>query len=220
MAAAATTQSTTRLSSRPVKNALGALGALVVLVAMYLSTTFLSPAEEAKVNPPPFNGETYSAEAFPKQAAAIEEKAVDLGTLIPAVEKDVKSAAQQYGVDSGSGNYTFPVKATATVIDVDENFIHLESPVRGDRVLIPLGLAVNGTPVRDALGTITFGDFIDQTDFQTVANQFKLIIEKDVLAPADPANLTGKTVSVVGAWATGGAENTYIIQPVKLEVQG
>ncbi len=219
MAAAATTQSTTRLSSRTIKTALAVLGAVVVLVAMYLSTTFLSPAEEAKVNPPPFNGETYSAEAFPKQAAAIEAKAVDLGTLIPAVEKDLQSAIDQYGTDSGSGNATFAVTTTAAVTDVDENFIYLESPVRGDKVLIPLGLAVNGTPVRDALGTIKFGDFIDQTDFQTVANQFKLIIQKDVLAPVDTANLKGKTVTVVGAWSTGGAENTYIIQPVKLEVQ-
>lgn len=219
MAAAATTQSTTRLSSRTIKTALAVIGALVVLVAMYLSTTFLSPAEEAKVNPPPFNGETYSAEAFPKQAAAIEEKAVDIGTLIPAVEKDVKGAISQYGTDSGSGNATFPVTATATVTDVDENFIYLESPVKGDKVLIPLGLAVNGTPVRDALGTITFGDFIDQTDFQTVANQFKLIIEKDVLGPVDTKTLKGKTITVVGAWSTGGAENTYIVQPVKLKVQ-
>ena len=217
--AAAATQRTPVLSSRPTRNVVTALGLVLALVAMFFSTKIVSPTEEAKLNPPPFNGATYAAAEFPKQAAKIGEKAVDLGTLIPAVAADLKAAGAQYGVDSGSGNYTFPVKFTATVTGVDENFITLQSPVKGVRVLIPRGVAVSGTPVRDALGDITFGDFVDQTDFQAVANEFKLLIERTILGPANAASLEGKTVSVVGAWTTGGAPNTFIIQPVKLEVR-
>ncbi len=217
--AAAATRRTTRLGSRPTKNVVAALAGALVLVAMFLSTKVVSPTEEAKLNPPPFNAATYAAAEFPKHATDIAAKAVDIATLIPAVSADAKAAGTQYGTDSGSGNYTFPVKATATVTSVDENFITLESPVKGAKVLIPRGVALSGTPVRDALGDITFGDFVDQTDFQQVANEFKLLMEKNVLGKVDAAGLQGKTVSVVGAWSTGGAADTYIIQPVTLEVQ-
>jgi predicted lipoprotein len=204
---------------RLTRNAIAAAAVVLLVVAMALDTKFLSPEAAAELNPAAFNAETYAAEQFPKITASIKEKAVDLATLAPAVAQDKAAAGRQYGRDLGSGQYAFPVKATGTATEVDANFIRLtvEGVPPDAAVRIPLGAAVSGTPVRDATGDITFGDFTGQTEFQNVANQFKLRIQQDVIAKIDPASLQGKQVTVYGAWATGGPPNSYLIQPVAIE---
>lgn len=208
------------VSRRAVRNIAGVVIGLAVLVAMALDTRFLTAAETADLNPPSFSAETYADEKFPEVVKGIEDEAVDLTVLAPAVDADPAAAGKEYGTDVGSGAFAYPVTATGVATQVDVNFIVLD--VSGmpdtDTVRIPLGAALSGTPVRDALGTITFGDFEGQTDFQSVANQFKLKMQSEVLAAIDPATLTGKQVTVVGAWSTGGPPNSFLIQPVSIEV--
>ena len=189
-------------------------------VAMAMSTRFLTPAEAEAINPAPFNSQTYAKDAFPKVTAKIKETAVDLVLLVPAVRADPAAAGAKYGHDLGSGSYAFPVKATGKVTSVDADFAVLEVAgiPAGSTVRIPLAAAISGSPVRDATGIITFGDFVDQTDFQSVANQFKLRIQTDVIAKLDVAALMGKQLTVFGAYSTIGAANSYIIQPVSIEV--
>jgi predicted lipoprotein len=205
--------------TRRARRLITAAAVLALLVAMGLDTRFLSPQAAARLNPAAFNAETYAAEQFPKVGATIRERAVDLATLAPAVEKDKAAAGKQYGQDLGSGQYAFPVKATGTATEVDEAFVRLAVAgiPAGTAVRIPLGPAVSGTPIRDATGEITFGDFAGQTEFQNVANQFKLRIQQDVIAKIDPASLKGKQVTVYGAWSTGGPPRSYLIQPVTIE---
>jgi predicted lipoprotein len=210
----------TRRWSSSTKKIVGVAVLVVVLVAVVLDTKFLSQQAVAELNPPPFNAETYGTEEFPKVAAAIKEKATDVVVLAKAVAADLPAAGKQYGQDLGSGAYAFPVKATGTAGAVDGNFVVLTVPgmPAGTTVRIPLGAAVSGSPVRDATGEIKFGDFAGQTEFQSVANQFKLRIQQDVLAKADPKSWEGKQVTVYGAWATGGPPNSFNIQPVEIEV--
>lgn len=193
---------------------------VVVLVMMMLSTKFLTPGEAAKLNPAAFNAKTYVKDNFKKTAATLTDKATDIVVLAPAVDKDLAAAGQQYGVNVGSGKFAFPVKATGTASEVDGNFMVLTVPgVRaGDTIRVPLGSAVSGTPVRDATGDMTFSKFQGQTDFQSVANEFKARILVDVLGPVDVASLKGKKVTVTGAYSSGGPAKSFIIQPVSIEV--
>lgn len=204
----------------PRTRRLAGLAALVLLVAgMLWSTKFLTPEEVKALNPPPFSAPAFVDEEFPKAQASFEQDAVDIATLAPAVEKDLASAGSDFGVNLGSGAYAFPVKASGTAAEVDANFVLLDVPDLPDKyqVRIPLGSALNGAPIRDAMG-IKFGDFPDQTTYQTVANAFKAKTQKDVLSQVDPDTLRGKQVTVVGAWGTGGPPNSFIIQPVTIEV--
>lgn len=189
-------------------------------VAMGVSTKWLTPEEAKALNPPPFVAGDFVEEMFPKSVQTITESAVDISVLAPAVEEDLPAAGAEYGQDLGSGAYAVPVKATGTVQEVDANFALLDVPglAKQFEVRIALGNAVNGSPVRDATGDIAFGDFRDQTAYQSVANEFKIKIQKDVLASVDPTTWKGKEVSVIGAWGTGGPPNSFIIQPVSLEV--
>lgn len=206
--------------SASVKWLVGVVALAALVVAAALDTKVLSPQQVAALNPPAFNAESYAADRFPKVTALIKEKAVDLAVLAAAVGSDRAAAGEKYGQDLGSGNFAFPVKATGTVEEVADGFLLLAVPdVPKDAVVrVAVGPAVSGTPVRDATGTIKFGDFTDQTDYQSVANQFKLQIQKTVLAGLDTSSLKGKQVTVHGAWSTGGPPKSFLIQPVAVEV--
>ena len=53
--------------------------------------------------------------------------------------------------------------------------------------------------VRDAVGSISFGDFRDQTEYGRVAAEINARVREDVLTSLDPENLVGRRVTVHGA---------------------
>lgn len=191
---------------------------VVLLVVMVVSTNFKTAAQVRALNPPAFEASRYVQQSFAKITTDLTDEATPISELAPAVDTDAAAAGQQFGVDQGAGNFAFPVSATGTVESVDENFAVLAVPgvPDGDAVRVPIGTALNGTPVRDAAG-LKFGDFPGQTDYQNVANELKLTMQDEVLAPADLASKQGQQVVVVGAFATGGPPNSFIIQPVSIE---
>lgn len=204
--------------SRLLKAVVGCAVGVGLLVAMVADTTFLDPTEAAAVNPAAFSAEAYVAEVYPEIVSLIRENPTDLAVLVPAYEADPVAAGAEYGTDLGSGKFAYAVSATGTVASVDADFIILTVPgLDGADVRIPLGAALSGTPLRDATGTIVFSDFVDQTQFQSVANQLKITTQNEVLASIDPASLQGGEITVVGAWQTGGPPGTYLIQPVSIE---
>jgi predicted lipoprotein len=209
-----------RGSSRLVKNVPVVVAVLVLVIAMVADTKFLTTAQSAARQPAQFNAGTYAAKTFPKLVAQIAQKATNITVLAPAVEQNLAAAGAKYGNDLGAGQFAFPVTATGKVTQADENFLVLSVPrLRAkDTVRIPLGIALSGLPVRDATGTIKFGDFEDQSDYQSVANALGLIMKNSVLAPLHPATLKGKRLTVVGAWGSGGPPDSYIIQPVSIKV--
>lgn len=209
-----------RGSSRLVKYVWTAVIGLALVVAMIADTRFLNPADSAAQHAAQFNPKAYAEKNFPKIAAEIADKATNITILAPAVSKDLAAAGAKYGNDLGAGQFAVPVLATGTVSKADADFLVLSVPglPAKDTVRIPLDNALSGIPVRDATGSIKFGDFDDQTDFQSAANEFKIIMRTTILAPAQPSTLKGKSITVVGAWGSGGPPNSYIIQPVSIEV--
>jgi predicted lipoprotein len=189
----------------------------VVLVAAAASTTYVGPDDPRAAGQAAFSAEEYVAESFPEIVEAIRGDATDLTVLAAALADDPAVAGEQYGVDLGAGQFAYRVSAAGEVVDVDDDFVYLTVGDDLD-VRIPLGTALTGTPVRDATGTIKFGDFTDQNEYQSVANQLKLKIQSEVLGPADPPSLAGRSVTVAGAWSTGGPPDLFIVQPVAIEV--
>lgn len=192
---------------------------LALIVAMFLGTKFQSAAAVAKSQPAAFNATTYAKQKWPDLVQGISSKATDVTTLAPAVDANLAEAGKKYGQDLGAGSYAFAVKATGDVAAVDDNFITLAVPGMPpkDVVRIPLGMALNGSPIRDATGTIHYGDFANQTDYQDAANALKAQVQQEVLAKITPASLKGRQLTVIGAFASGGPPNSYLINPVKIE---
>lgn len=201
------------------------IGILVLVFgAIVVSTQYRSAEEGAAIasglNPDKnFDPAAKAAELFPTIVAELPGKATDLTVLAPAVTDDLPGAGAQYGQDLGAGSYAFPVKVTGTVESADDKFMVLKVEGMGadQTVVVPTGPALNGGPVRDALGIIEFGDVPGQIEYQTLAQELKKLMIADVLKPADPASLAGTTITVYGAYKSGGPKDTWIIQPVKIE---
>lgn len=199
------------------------IGAAIIVAlvgAMAASTRWLNAEQVDALTPKPFSPTEFAAQKFPETQQKVIEKAVDATELAPALATDAAAAGAKFGVDSGSGKFTIPVKAEGTVASVDENWIVLDTPgVKGFTVRVPVGTTISGNPIRDVTGDIHFGDFTDQTTYQEVANQLKLLVQSEIMDKLPKDQLEGKTLSVHGAFTTGGAPNQIIIQPVQVEVR-
>jgi hypothetical protein len=163
--------------------------AIVLLVAMAMSTKFLTAQEAADLQPKVFDAKEWAAENYDKAIETLSAKGTDLPVLAPA----------------------------GTVESADANFMILTvaGMPEGSVVRIPLGTAINGTPVRDAAG-YKFADFPGQTQYQQAANELKAKMTTDVIGKLQPASMTGKTITVIGAYSLPGAANSYIVQPMKI----
>ncbi|MDQ1130047.1 DUF2291 family protein [Microbacterium sp. SORGH_AS_0888] len=86
------------------------------------------------------------------------------------------------------------------------------------RIRVQTGPAINGTDLRDATGDIAFGQFKNQIDYQNAAAALNDQVKSTVLASVDTAALTGKTVTVTGAFTLVNP-TAWLVTPVSLEVR-
>jgi predicted lipoprotein len=175
---------------------------VVLLVAMVLSTKFLTPEELAAVGPKKFDPAQTANELWTKAQTEIPANAQPLGEVVPAMQKDLEAAATEYGaVSPAEGAYAFPVSFdNATVTDASAESLRISVPGVPPQtaVIIPLTTAINGTAVRDAMG-FKFADAPGQTEYQYVGDELKKLMQQQVKSGvSDPPALKGKKVSGTG----------------------
>jgi predicted lipoprotein len=204
--------------TRSAKRAILVAGVVVLLVAMGLSIKVVSSGSSAAAGAQAFNPTTWGKENFPKVQAAIEKRAVDAPVLAAALAKDPTGAAQKYGVQAGTGP-ELSVKFSGVVGKGDAGIYEVKVPGMPKNLLVRIqtGPAINGTDLRDATGTITFGQFTNQIDYQNAAAALNDQLRKQVLSKIDTAHLTGKKVTVVGAFQLINPD-AWLVTPVKLSV--
>ncbi len=200
--------------------------ALALVAAMALDTKVVRIGSAEDIAPNTFSPEAFGAAEFPKVKAAIEARAVDAVTLSAAVAKDKDAAGKQYGVEpakSGvatSSGSVISVKFTGVVGKGDSGVydVAVEGVPSGLTIRMQTGPAIYGTDLRDATGQISFGQFVNQMDYQNAGSALNKETKKQVLSKVDTAKLTGKTVSVIGAFKLLKADD-WLITPVRLDVQ-
>lgn len=205
--------------------AVGAALAAVVALAIGVTTTYTTAAEGAAVaaglNPDKtFDPAAKAAELFPVIQKDLPGKAVDITTFDQEASANLAEAAKKYGQDLGAGSYAVPLLVKGKVSQADAAFVTIEVAGVSKPVVMPVGGGLSGGPVRDALGIIKFGDVPDQIAFQSLAQEIKKLMKAQVVDKADPASLTGKSVTVYGAWASTSPKIQWTIQPVSIEVTG
>lgn len=195
------------------------VAAVLLLVAMVLDTTIVRIGSGAETPHGAFSAADYGKATFPKVQAAIVERAVEAKTLAAAIDKDRAAAAKEHGIEVGAGP-EMPVKFTGVVSKGDSGVYDVAVDGMPDTVAIRVqtGPAINGTDLRDATGTISFGQFTNQIDYQNAGSALNKEMKKQVLAKIDAGNLTGKTVAVVGAFHLLNPK-IWLVTPVKLDVQ-
>ena len=214
-----TTPAASRRSKAQVRAAVAAAAAAALVAAMAFDTTWVKSGGAADASPGAFSPLAYGQKTFPAVQKAIEGRAVPAPQLAAAVAKDPAAAAKLYGVESGVG-VEYPVSFTGTLGDGD--FGNYEVKVDGmpdvPKVALQTGPAIMGTDLRDATGTIQFGQFTNQIDYQNAGSALNKEMKKQVLSKLDTTDLKGKTVSVVGVFQLTDPAK-WLVTPVSLEVK-
>lgn len=213
-----------RPKSRPrgqTRTAVGIVAAIVLVGAMVWDTKVVKIGAAGGGVPGAFSPIQFGQSEFPKVQAAVGSKAVDAATLAAALARDPAAAAKRYGVQAPGGDaFAYPVKLTGTAGKSDLGVYDLQVPGLPDgfKVQVQTGPAINGTALRDVPGTIGFNQFTNQIEFQNAGSAINKEMKKQVLSKLDTANLTGKTLTIVGAFETSDPK-TWLVTPVKLSVQ-
>ena len=199
--------------------AVGSGAVLVLLAAMAVDTKVVKIGSAEDVQAGAFSAAAYGKAQFPKVQSAIESRAVDAAVLAAALAKDQTAAETQYGVPAPAGP-EYSVKFTGKVGKQDSGVYDVSVPGVPEtiHVSVQTGPAINGTDLRDATGLIKFGDFSNQIDYQNAGSALNAEMKNEVLSKIDAADLTGKTISVVGAFGLSDPDE-WVVAPVKLAVQ-
>lgn len=207
-------------TSTPRRGLLISLGlGAVVLAAIALDTTVVHIGSEQDARQQQFSPDRYGEEQFPRIQAFVAERAVEAGTLGPAVLADKDGTAKTYGTASSTGAIML-VKLVGVVGEGKSGVYDLAvQGVPADiRIRVQTGPAINGTDLRDAPGDIAFGNFKNQIEYQNAGSGINRAMKKAVLDSIDTASLSGKTVELTGAFRLINPKN-WLITPVMVTVR-
>lgn len=196
-----------------------AVGVVALIAAMALDTTVVRIGSEHDVREQKFAPAVFGAEQFPLIKANIETRAVAALELATAILADKKAAGEKYGTKTTTGP-VIPVTLTGVFGERKANYnvLTVEGLPAEITVRVQTGPAINGTDLRDATGTIEFGQFTNQIEYQDAGSAINNEVKKTVLSGLDPATLTGKTATVVGVFKLVNPKN-WIVTPVRLDVK-
>ena len=201
--------------------AIGAVIVVLVFGLMLLDASWRSDDEPlaAANGREAFDAAEFGKENFPKVVGELEQRAVELTELVPALEQDADAAGEQYGVRQGASPYNFAVRGTGTAKAPDGNIVEVDvDGVPSDvTVSLQIGPAINGSALRDASGLFDFNDFLNQVDYAGAGTALNTEVKTTVLNDLDREALDGKTLTFLGAF-TYLAPTAITITPAQLEV--
>lgn len=173
-----------------------------------------------------FNASDNVSDMWDAAVANLEEKAVDLPTFLTEAKGDLSSLVDQYGKYSmgTSGTISYAVKGTGVVEEVNQEkkagymTVKLAGYEGGEIIKIQIGSIYKGSSTRDTLDIVNFGDYTNQQDWAAVSQELHAMIDTDVIQPADPANLVGKTIDFTGTFSVEGNDE-LLITVVRLDTK-
>lgn len=211
-----------------MKKKLLALGfTLVLAVSLTGCVKVVKIGEEAQLTGKQEFNATDSVQGMWESAEAnIEEKAVDLPAFLTEAGGDLKSLVDKYGKYSmgTSGSISYAVKGSGVVEEVNQEkkagymTVKLDGYDGPEVIKIQIGSIYKGSSTRDTLDIIRFGDYTNQEEWAAVSQELHSQIDANVIQPADPGSLQGKTIEFVGTF-TADSNDELLITVVKLEAK-
>lgn len=165
-----------------------------------------------------FNAADAAAGLWESAVANIEEKAVDLPTFLTEANGDLSSLVDQYGKYSmgTSGTISYAVKGSGVVEEVNQEkkagfmTVKLDGYEGSEIIKIQIGAIYKGSSTRDTLDIINFGDYTNQQEWAAISQELHNSIDVNVIQPADPASLVGKTIEFTGTFTVDGNDELLI----------
>ncbi|KGT95379.1 hypothetical protein NG99_03330 [Erwinia typographi] len=191
---------------------------LAVLAAIALDTKVVKIGSAENVAEQGFSPESYGLRTFPEIKKSVESRAVEAAVLYDALKADQQAATQKYGVGSSMPVFSVSFNAVAGASKSGIYDLKVEGLPEEVHVRMQTGPAINGTDLRDAPGTIQFGDFKNQIDYQNAGSAINRAMKTSVLDPLKGQDLNGKTLKAIGVFRLL-TPTSWLITPVSLEVK-
>ena len=137
---------------------------------------------------PAFDPQQYGEETYPKAVSTLEENAQPLPELVAALAKDADAAGEQYGNRAGNSPYAFPVTVEGVAGKAKDGTlpVKVKGVPKDVTVSVQVGPALQGTAIRDAVGFIEFGQFVNQVEYADAATALNNQVKAQVLEDLDP----------------------------------
>ena len=159
-----------------------------------------------------------------KVLPAVKDKAIDFDTLYTAIKLNKDEASAKYGHQVGTP-FSFLTRFEGKVKEVNTTSragkMTVETQAGGNAVplVVQIGPVLQGTAIRDAVGFITFNEFVNQLQFADVADELNTRAYNNALKDKQLDSLVGKTVSISGAFSLDNTIDNIQVMPVYLEVK-
>lgn len=185
---------------------------------------------ESKAKTTTATAQTFSADSYvdsiweSKVVPTVTEKAVDLATLLTALDANADEAKKQFGIREGEGATHFIVKGEGEVGRLDQSSPHGTITIRLPKytgkteIKMQIGSVFRGTALRDAVGFIKFNEFVNQLQYAEVATKLNDRVFATVipaLKKLEPASLQGKSLIFYGVFTLQEREK-IMLTPVKI----
>jgi predicted lipoprotein len=154
-----------------------------------------------------------------KVIPTVTEKAIDLATLLTALEANADEAKKQFGIREGEGATHFIVKGEGVVTRADQTSPHGTVTIRLPKyagkaeITMQIGPVFRGTALRDCVGFIKFNEFTNQLQFAEVSTKLHERVKEKVVREIDPHQ--GDQVSFYAVFTLNEREK-IMLTPVKL----
>jgi len=207
------------VSSRSARRkSIAAITILALLGAIALDTNVVEIGGEGDLRQQAFDPDRFGREEFPRIRDAVSKRAPEAVKLAEDLAANKKAAIDAYGTMAGA----FPVMSVSFTGTVGEGKsgifnIDVDGMPDGMSVRVQTGPAINGTELRDIPGDIEFGAFKNQIEYQDAGAGINRAMSAEVLSSLDRDALSGKTISVTGAFTMINPKN-WLVTPVALEV--
>jgi predicted lipoprotein len=146
-----------------------------------------------------------------------QSKAVELTKVLSEMEPDADGTvpkdeliaiANHYGLITVGEAHAYMIKGSGKIVGVNTETSLGTAEVKLDgydgpvKVLLYIGTRIpsDDASVRDSVGFISFGDFKEQTEYGKAASEINKRVISTVLSGIDKNDLTGKTISFMGAF--------------------
>jgi predicted lipoprotein len=194
-----------------------ALAGLIGASTKYVSgadVSLLEKGVKAKVDSKLFAEAYYESKIVP----FILKNAHDLAEIEDAVRTDPAAAGAKYGNrDGDNAAYSVATRFTATGGELVGDMLELRIEGVETQTWLQLGPALNGTAIRDVTGLVSFNQFDNQLAYQDAGTKLNDKVRELVLSKIDKTTLTGKQITVIGAFSLSNPE-IFSVVPISIEV--
>ena len=176
------------------------IGIIFVFIVIFLSLDIQNLEEyKATAKTASFNAESYFNDIWQNQVPNTVNEASDISTLMSLLNTNPDDAFKQFGRKLGiSKTYYFMAKGEGLVESVEEEFIKV---ALNEKTTIQIATEfIFGNAVREGIGIVNIGDFVNMTDFNQVSVSLNKKVKSEVVSNLKTQARKGSIINFVGVF--------------------